>query len=182
MPILDDYLSAEDCQFSLIRIGQGPKNSEGDFIDHIEFELNLAVLKFPSFEKIAIHGPSINFQIEDHAWTIPVDDIVKQIKSNINSNVLAGLYRSTFEKNDAGLVIYDALNESYDNYFEATDQDLVKQYGNSIFGIGSITEDLTIKLNKKTGEVLYNGVIYKNISKLYGNFDENDWWVIGLTL
>ena len=182
MSILDDYLSAEDCQFSLIRIGQGSKNSKGDFIDHIEFDLNLAVLKFPSFEKIAIHGPSINFQIEDHAWTIPVDDIVKQIKSNINSNVLAGLYRSTFERNDAGLVIYDALNESYDNYFEATDQDLVKQYGNSIFGIGSITEDLTIKLNKTTGEVLYNGVIHKNISELYGNFDENDWWVIGLTL
>ena len=179
---MDKHISAEDCRFSLIRIGRGFKNSIGDFIDHIEPELNLAVLEFPEDEKIVIHGPHITFSIEHEAWTIPVDKIIKQVKTTIKSNILAGLYRSTFEKNDGGLVIYDALNEEYDNYFESTDQELVSQYGDSIFGIGSVTENLSIKLNATTGEVFYNEFIFKNISELYGHFDEDNWWVIGITL
>lgn len=179
---MDDCISGEDCQYFLIRIGRVFDNSDGDFIDHIIPELNLAVIKIPKSEIIVIHGPSVKFQIENEAWTIPVEDIVKQINSNINSNILAGLYRSTFEKNDSGLVIHDALNVNCDNYFESKDQELVRQYKNSIFGIGSITEDLSIELNTINGEVIYNGIKYNNISDLYGNFDEDDCWVVGLTL
>jgi hypothetical protein len=178
---VDFHISAEDGQFFLIRIGRGSKDYPGDFIDYIEPKLNLAVIKFPADEKIAIHGPSIKFHIENEAWTIPVDHIVTQIHSEINPNILAGLYRSTFEKNDSGLVIYDALNEECDNYFEASDQDLVNTYGDSIYGIGSVTQNLNIELNTVTGAVLCNGILYKNISELYGNFDEDAWWVIGLT-
>ena len=179
---MEHNILTEECRFTLIRIGRGYKNSDGDFIDNIIPELYLAVLDFVSKEKIAIHGPSIKFNYLDHAWTIPVEDIVKQLDSNIKPNILAGIYRSTYEKNDAGLVIHDALNSKFNNYFEAVDQDPVKQYGDSIFGIGSITNDLDIQLNKVTGEVFYNGASFKNISDLYGNFDEDDWWVIGITL
>jgi len=92
-----------------------------------------------------------------------------------------GLYQSAFEGNDGGLVIYECLNENFDNFFLTTDQDDVAKFGDSYFGICSVTRDLEFEVNPASGETSFNGKLYGDMSDLYGHFDEDEWWVVGIS-
>jgi hypothetical protein len=174
-------LSAKNCCYYLIRLGRGAKAASGDFIDHIDYKYNIAVIQFPDAEILAIQGPAVKFYIEKDAWTLPVESLVKKIDSDITKNILMGLYQSAFEGNDGGLVIYECLNENFDNFFLTTDQDDVAKFGDSYFGICSVTRDLEFEVNPASGETSFNGKLYGDMSDLYGHFDEDEWWVVGIS-
>lgn len=174
-------ITSSNCSYYLIRLGKGTKDGVGDFIDHIDYSYNLAVIQFHDEEILAIQGPNIKFYVESDSWTLPVESLVEKIESDIPKNILMGLYQSAFQGNDSGMVKHDCLNEDYDNFFQTTDQDEVSKYGNSYFAICSVTKDLELKVDVDTGSVEFNGQKYNEISELYGNIDEDEWWVIGVS-
>jgi hypothetical protein len=174
-------LSAKNCCYYLIRLGKGGKDAPGDFIDHIDYKYNISVIQFPDAEILAIQGPSIKFFIEKDAWTLPVESMFKKIGSDIPKNILMGLYQSAFDGNDGGLVIHECLNEDFDNFFQTTDQDDIAKFGDCYFGICSVTRDLEFEVNPASGETTFNGKIYSDISDLYGHFDEDEGWVVGIS-
>jgi hypothetical protein len=173
------------CNYYLIRLGiSGDK--KGDFIDHIDYPYNISIAHFTDDELLLIQGPNIDFCIENEVgygeWVEKVvKKIIKKIKSPIPKNILMGLYQSTFENSDGGFVLNNCLNEDYDNFFQTSDQETIAQFGECFFGIGSVTNDLTLKINKKTGEIYYKDKSYKELSDLYGHIDEDDSWVVGYT-
>ena len=174
-------LSAKNCCYFLIRLGRGSKDLSGDFIDHIDYPYNIAVIQFPDAEVLAVQGPKVKFYLEQEAWTLPVEQLVNKLDSDIPNNILMGLYQSAFEGNDGGLVIHECLNEDFDNFFQTTDQEDVASYGHSYFGICSVTRDIEFELNTVSGEVSYKGKIFSEISDLYGHFDEDEGWVVGFS-
>jgi hypothetical protein len=175
-------ISAKNCKYYLIRIGRGTKDSQGDFIDHIQYKYNLSVVKFPDEEKMAIMGPSFKFFVEEDAWELPVEKLSEAIESDIPKNILCGLWLSGQLGNDTGIALHDCLNEEFDNFFKTTDQEDISNYGDCYFSIGSVTRDLELEIDTVSGEAKLNGQVFKSIDELYGHFDEDDWWVTGFTI
>lgn len=173
------------CNYYLIRLGNSG-DLKGDFIDHIDYPYNISIAQFPDDDLFAIQGPSVEFCIEKELaygdWiNKTVKKIIKNTKSPIPKNILIGLYQSTFENSDSGFVLNECLNDSLDNFFQTGDQEPVQSFGNCLFGIGSVTSDLDVKININTGELIYKNKTFKDLSDLYGHIDEDDSWVVGFT-
>jgi hypothetical protein len=166
-----------------LRFGEIKVESQGDFIDNIESSLNLITAKLTNEdddEYLVVFNKSFGhlFFKNQNLYDVVIE-VVEKLKSNIifPDGLLAGLICSTEDQDPDGII--DHCPDYENSFFEADECDDVEDFAESFFGIGSITyeSDATFDIESN---VVYEGEDLDDLSDLYGRFDEDQSWVIGV--
>lgn len=166
----------------LIRIGSFPIGSIGDYLDHMIPDLCFAISDCGDENDILlIHHEKLGLKVfRDESFFYVISDVTKYLEQKyINSDLLLGLLRSTYDQDLDGLT--DA-NPDYPNIsFFANDSDDVLVSESCCYGIGSLTYDIEETFfDSENNEIISKGVKLGSLSDLYGRVDEDESWVIGI--
>ena len=166
-----------------LRFGYCGLDSKSDFIDNINWKLNIHISKVYDNEENhhllffynnkfeSLKGGKIHDKLDQLASSF--------LEIDINFNKVAkGLILSLFERNEMGINNFCLDNNA--TFFEARESDEVFDYSPCFFGVGSISHKCDSEIDLNTGEILHNGEKIKNMSNFYGYIDEDETWVIGL--
>lgn len=166
--------------YYFLRIGMINSESTGDFIENIKPDFNLAVASDEN-ESLIIHNQSFGTLIfKNQSFSEVINDVVSKLPSLIDPSILSGLYISLFEEDADGLINVSEAFE--DKIYEANEVDDVGEHVNSIFGVSSISRNTGAKVDISNGHVEHDGGTLDDISSFYGNVDEENTRVIGLSL
>jgi len=166
----------------LIRIGSFPIGSVGDYLDHIIPDLCFAISDCgDENDTLLIHHKRLGLRVfRDEPFFYAISEITKYLDQKyINSDLLLGLLRSTYDQDLDGLT--DANSEYPNISFFANDSDNILDIDSCYYGIGSLTYDVQETFfDSKNSEIIFRGVKLDSLSDLYGRVDEDESWVIGI--
>jgi len=170
--------------FYMIRLGITTENTAGDFLDCQSEGLSFAVSDCgDDNDYIAVFNSQFGTLIyKDKTFSEVVNVFAENFNhSNLDKRIFSGLLKSTYDNDADGLI--DVDGEFEEMYFEASESDDVSDYSPCVFGIGSVSSDLNeIFINTSSFKVVEEGEELDNLSELYGRFDEDSTWVVGLRM
>ena len=171
--------------YRVLRFGVANSESEGDFIDNINPSLNLVVATL-TCDQAGKHESYLVIQNDQFGHVLFKDmefsEVIEQLISKLGVEnlcphaVFAGLACSTESQDVDGIAKHCPCLE--EQYFEASETDLVEEYGECIFGIGSKTEDTGASFDLNTNTVKFGDEEFSSLSDVYGYFDEDSTWVV----
>lgn len=173
--------------YRVLRFGDANSESEGDFIDNINPSLNLVVATLTcdqagkSESYLVIQNDQLGHVLfKDMEFSEVIEQLISKLGvENLCSHaVFAGLACSTESQDVDGIAKHCPNLE--EQYFEASETDLVEEYVECIFGIGSKTEDTGASFDLSTNTVKFGDEEFSSLSDVYGYFDEDSTWVVGL--
>ena len=169
--------------YTSLRFGEVTAESQGDFIDNIESSLNLITAKLTNEddnEYLVVFNKSFGHLLfKNQDLNVVAIEVVEKLKSNIifPDGLLAGLICSTKDQDPDGIIDYCPAYEN--DFFQAVESDDVEDFAESFYGIGSITYETDATYDIESNNV-FDGEDLDDLSDLYGRFDEDQSWVIGV--
>ena len=164
-----------------LRFGYCGPNSEGDFIDNINGNLNIYIANGSDDnenEYLLLYYNKKFLALEDSSIHDNLDILAKNLSSVFNQELAKGLIQSAYDNDPDGII--DHAPDYEDHYFDAREDDDVDGFAPCYFAVSSVTYDCDCLVDLKSGEIIYNGEKVDNFSEFYGYLDEDDTYAIGV--
>jgi len=170
--------------YFMLRVGVAGDDDVGDFIDNINPSLNVCVAYCGESEEfLVVSNDTIGTKVFPNAvFAEVVDELVDELgQTEINSELLLGLFKSTVDSDADGLIDVDQKYE--DSYFEASETEDVADYRPCVFGVGSVTRSpRNCYFDLISMRVIEDDNLLASLGDLYGRIDEDSTWVVGARL
>ena len=174
--------------FTLLRFGEITHKSAGDFFDNMNPEINLIIAYLSNYENqvndeyLLVYNSNFGHQLYKNKYLNQVvKQIIKQLPEVIKfpKGLFAGMVCSAERRDADGIIDHSPKYET--KFYDVGDiQEVVDEFKESYFSIGSVTHETDAKFNILTNELIHNGKVLEDISELYGRLDDDDAWIIGV--
>jgi Ribosomal protein L7/L12 C-terminal domain len=169
-------------RFFFLRAGVVAGGDTGDFIENQAAGLAFAVAFCDSQSApMVISHEQLGTEIFPHDdFREAMQALVPKLRQSIfKPLILIGLLKSTLDRDADGLVDVD---EDYEqSFFEASETDDVNDHAPCIFGLGSVSNDVSeVFFDITTKSFTQEGSKLATLMALYGRIDEDEKWVVGV--
>ena len=165
-----------------LRFGYCSSNSQGDFIENINGNLNIYIangtdknmneylLFFFNNKFLALPNSSIQDNLID---------LAKTLDTIFNEKIAKALIQSGYDNDPDGII--DHIPDYEDYYFNTRDDANIVGFSPCYFVVASVTYECKCKVDVKSGFIIYDDKKINNFSDFYGYLNEDESYTIGVT-